>query len=363
MKNVRINTGYVGLVYRRGELTEVLTAGKHFVNSFMDTVEIHRAKDILNSATDISLLMLNPVLKSLTTLVEVADGEICMVHKNKLFETVLPAGRYVYFKNLMEYEFTVLDFTFSERILDPNVLKYANSNLSNYIRKIEVAMHEEAVLLVDGEYKMVLSAGAYYYYRNTTNLAVKHVDLRMQAMEITGQEMLTKDKANLRVNFNLQFKVVDTVKSVLKNKEYEKQLYLIAQLLLREIVGTLQLDELLENKEAITKYVMENIGKASTVLGVEVYYAGVKDIILPGEMKEIMNQVLVAQKKAQANVITRREETASVRSMLNTAKLLEENEMLYKLKEMEYLEKIADKVGEITVSGGANVLKQLKQLF
>ena len=104
MKNVRINTGYVGLVYRRGDLTEVLTAGTHFVNTFIDTVEIHRAKGKLTSLTDISLLMLNPVLKSLTTLVEVADGEICMVHKNKLFDSVLQAGRYVYFNNLMEYE-------------------------------------------------------------------------------------------------------------------------------------------------------------------------------------------------------------------------------------------------------------------
>jgi regulator of protease activity HflC (stomatin/prohibitin superfamily) len=108
---------------------------------------------------------------------------------------------------------------------------------------------------------------------------------------------------------------------------------------------------------------MSQIGETAGVLGVEVLYAGVKDIILPGDMKEIMNQVLVAQKKAQANVIMRREETASARSMLNTAKLLEENEMLLKLKEMEYLEKIADKVGQITVSGGTDVLKQLRQMF
>ena len=62
-------------------------------------------------------------------------------------------------------------------------------------------------------------------------------------------------------------------------------------------------------------------------------------------MKDIMNQGLVAQKKVQANVIARREETASTRSLLNTAKLIEENDMLYKLKEMEYVEKITDKIG------------------
>jgi hypothetical protein len=95
----------------------------------------------------------------------------------------------------------------------------------------------------------------------------------------------------------------------------------------------------------------------------EVRYCGVRDIILPGEVKEIMNQVLVAQKKAEANVIMRREETASTRSLLNTAKLMEENTMLFKLKEMEYVEKIADKINSISLSGGNQIVDQLKDIF
>jgi hypothetical protein len=78
---------------------------------------------------------------------------------------------------------------------------------------------------------------------------------------------------------------------------------------------------------------------------------------------KIMSQVLVAEKRAQANIITRREETASTRSLLNTAKLMEDNNMLYKLKEMEYVEKIADKIGEISVSGNGTLIEQLKQIF
>ena len=89
----------------------------------------------------------------------------------------------------------------------------------------------------------------------------------------------------------------------------------------------------------------------------------VKDIILSGELRNIMNQVLVAQKQAQANVITRREETASTRSLLNTAKLMEDNDMLFKLKEMEYVERIADKINNISLSGGNQVVDQLKEIF
>ena len=76
-----------------------------------------------------------------------------------------------------------------------------------------------------------------------------------------------------------------------------------------------------------------------------------------------MNQVLVAEKRAQANTIMRREETASTRSLLNTAKLMEENAMLWKLKEMEYVEKIAEKISTISVNGNGKLVEQLKELF
>jgi hypothetical protein len=71
----------------------------------------------------------------------------------------------------------------------------------------------------------------------------------------------------------------------------------------------------------------------------------------------------MAEKKAQANSIMRREETAAMRNMLNTAKLMEENEMLWKLKEMEYVEKISEKIGQISVSGSGNLIGQLKEIF
>ena len=80
-------------------------------------------------------------------------------------------------------------------------------------------------------------------------------------------------------------------------------------------------------------------------------------------MKDIMNKVLIAQKSAEASIIARREETAATRSLLNTAKLMQDNEMLHKLKEMEYVEKIADKIGEVTVSSGGQVVDQLTKIF
>ena len=76
-----------------------------------------------------------------------------------------------------------------------------------------------------------------------------------------------------------------------------------------------------------------------------------------------MNGVLVAEKRAQANVITRREEVASTRSLLNTARLMDENKTLYKLKELEYIERISENVGSISLMGGGNILTQLTSVL
>ena len=96
---------------------------------------------------------------------------------------------------------------------------------------------------------------------------------------------------------------------------------------------------------------------------IDVVDAGVKDIILPGSIRDIMNTVLVAQKKAEANVITRREEVASTRSLLNTAKLMEENPTLYKLKELEYVERICENVGNINIGSSGDLLTAVSSII
>ncbi len=99
--------------------------------------------------------------------------------------------------------------------------------------------------------------------------------------------------------------------------------------------------------------------------GIEVNGLGVRDIILPGEMKTLLAQVVEAEKAAQANVIRRREETSATRSLLNTAKVMEDNPTALRLKELETLERVAERIDRISVFGGLdqvlNGLVTLKQ--
>lgn len=363
MKRVTINTNNVGLVYKKGELKRVLTAGTYWLG-FGETVETYDlSKDYQFSATELDLLLPNKAFMSIANLVEVSDNELVLIYRNHNFKGVLTAGRHIIWKGLSSYEFVRADISQIE--IDPTIDKnlFEKPALVNFLRAYRVEMYEEALLIVDGKLETILTGGTYVYWKNNITVQVLRADRRQLNLEVIGQEILTKDKAQLRMNFNLQYQVSDLKVALLGNAAFEKQLYILIQLALRATVGLLSFDELMESKEIIGKKVIEVTAERAKDLGVVLIDGGVKDIVLPGEIKDIMNQVLIAEKRAQANIITRREETASTRSLLNTAKLMEDNNMLYKLKEMEYVEKIAEKIHTISLGGSGQIVDQLKQIF
>lgn len=362
MKRVRINTGKVGLVYRKGDYKRMITAGVHWLSPFENVVVYDMAQSFCPNQ-DLGIYLKDEQLKEALIIVDVADNEIALRYEHNNFKSVLVPGRYAYWKGLIDYSFIKADLSKVEISEAVNREALSKSLLLPYIRAYSVASNEKGMLFIDGKFDRVLEKGEYLFWKNSIPVSVLKADMRQLQMEVSGQEILTKDKAALRVNFYTQYKVTDIEKALVDNKEFEKQLYVLMQLALREFIGTLTLDELLGKKEAVAEYVLEAVKKAAADLGVKVSACGIRDVILPGEMKEIMNHVLIAEKKAQANVITRREETASTRSLLNTAKLMEDNPMLFKLKEMEYTEKIAEKISSITLSGGNQVIDQLKEIF
>ena len=362
MRKIRINEGKVGLVFKKGDYVKVITKGTYWLGFNKRVLQFDLTKSFLAPIAE-EILLQDKTLKNMLHVIEVKDQEIVLMFQKGIFKTVLTAGRYMFWNGLIENAFETVDL--SKIYITENIDKslFKKFDLAKYIRTFEVAAYEKAVLIVDDVFVKILNSGTYRFWKNETTIKIVIADMRQLQLEVSGQELLTKDKAAIRINFNTQYKINDIEKALLENKDYEKQLYVLLQLSLRAYVGTYTLDELLEQKEEVAKAVLEDIKTAAIQLGVTVLNSGIRDVILTGEMKEIMNQVLVAQKRAQANIITRREETASTRSFLNTAKLMEDNEMLFKLKEMEYVEKIADKIGEITVSGNGNMVKQLKEIF
>ena len=362
LKRVKINEGFAGLVFRGGDYQRVITAGVYWLYWY-ETVRVFDMSQALYTTVSLDVLLRDDRLKSLLEIIEVKDGELSLVYENDSFKNVLTAGRYAYWKGLTNRVFQKVDTSSVDMKETVALSVLEKAEVAKYVRILVIEDFEKGALFIDGKYSRMLSAGTYYFWKNSIALRVSKVDMRSKHLEISGQEILTGDKAALRVNFVVEYKVTDVEKAVIENKDFEKQLYVDVQLALRDFIGTYTLDEVLEQKESIADYVLNEVRAKATSLGVQVKDCGVRDIILTGEMKDIMNQVLVAQKKAQANVIMRREETASTRSLLNTAKLMEDNEMLFKLKDMEYVEKIAENIGQITVAGNGNVISQLKEIF
>lgn len=359
---VKINAWKKGLVFRNNEYVKLLNEGAYWLMPFSNVVEYDMAKP-LTAPVNLNILLKDKDFVAATLIVEVKNNEIVLHYENNLFVGVLTPGRYIFWKGLIDYKFIVADLDAIEIDVSIDKSLFSRKELLPYVRTLVVEPFEKAVMYVDGKFSKIVEPGTYNFWKNSTSIIISRADLRTMQMEIAGQEILTKDKAALRINFYLQYNIKDIVKAIVNNKEYDKQLYVLMQLALREFVGVLTLDELLEKKENISTYVMESAAGKVEALGVVLKGSGIRDIILPGDMKEIMNQVLIAEKKAQANTIMRREETASTRSLLNTAKLMEDNAMLFKLKEMEYVEKIAEKINNISLSGGSDLVGQLKQIF
>jgi len=363
MKKIRIASYQIGLVFKSNELVDILTAGTHIVWG-NKKIEVLKSKGTFKSAIlSNDLLLENHQLSEWVEQIQVRDGELVLLFEEGIFLEVLPVGKYAYWKEQLKRTF--LRVSLADLYVDAAINKVIleSPKLKSYIRKLTVPHQNTGLLFVDGKFSELLEAGTYYYWQNNTLLEIKTVDTRVQQMEISGQELLSRDKATLRVSFFIQYEVVDLMKAVTVNKEYEKQLYLMVQFALRSFIGALSLDELLGRKDSLGQALVEPLAAKAASLGVRILSAGIRDVILTGEMKDIMNRVLVAEKRAEANSITRREETASTRSMLNTAKMMENNSILWKLKEMEYIERIADKIGTLSLSGNGNLIGQLKEIF
>ena len=183
-------------------------------------------------------------------------------------------------------------------------------------------------------------------------IEVKRLDLRPQAIEITAQEMLTKDRIALRVTLTAFRRIVDPERVVATVPDVDAWLYRLVQFAIREAVAGRTLDEVLSAKTALDEELRDYVRGRVAGSGVEVTELGVKDVILPGEIRELVNKVVEAERVAKANLIRRQEETAATRSLLNTAKLMEENPLLLRLKELESLERLVEKVGRIDLHAG-----------
>ena len=352
-----------GLLFKNGNLQDALKAGIYRFFSLHNRIRVEvfdlMTPEFNHKLIDFIVKEKPQLVEQYFQVVNLSDHQVGLVYKDGNLASVLPPGtRQVYWRGPVDVRVEPIDIkeTFVVEKQLATVLSHARvarmANVSGYIHPTEVADKHLGLLFVDGEFVKTLQPGLHAFWKFNRNISVEQVDLRVQANEVSGQEILTKDKVSLRVNLAAVYKILDPVKARQTLKNFNDFLYRELQFGLRQAIGTRTLDTLLGEKGELDHAIFDAVRDKAAAHGIEVQSVGVKDIILPGDMKEILNQVVEVEKASQANVIKRREETAATRALLNTARLMDENPTLLRLKELETLEKITDKVDKLTVFGG-----------
>lgn len=360
MKKITIAQGTIALVEKNENFQAILPAGEHRLNDWFNkltvtTFESGAAPIDTKLAEHLREYHPQWVAEYCVDLCP-ADDETGFLYLHDTLMEILPSGgRRLYWKkgNSLRAETQVtgnimVDGTLLSR-LTRGKQKVKGSEL---VLIVQIPAWHTGVLKIDGDVNSLLVPGTYGYWCTDHKPEVDVIDTRLQSLDVGGQEILTRDKVTLRINLSANWRYTDILQAFSQLSKPAEHLYRELQFALREVVGTRTLDELLENKRLIDELVLAQIADSTIPFGLEVASAGVKDIILPGEMRTILSQVVEAEKSAQANVIRRREETAATRSLLNTAKVMENNPVALRLKELEMLESIAHRIDQISVYGG-----------
>lgn len=230
---------------------------------------------------------------------------------------------------------------------------------SEYI-DVTVQAHEQGLRYEQGRFTGLLEPGRYKLWTHPEAQArIQAVDMRRTELAITGQELMTRDKVSLRLSLSVAYAIEDAALATQRIDNVRDVVYSATQLAARGYVAGVTLDELLEGRDAFTRFLVQEVVPKAKSFGVRVDDLGVKDVVLPGEMKTLLNRVIEAEKAAAANVISRREETAATRSLVNTARLMADQPILLRLKELEAMKDIAAQIHEVRIVVGADHLQSL----
>ena len=312
-------------------------------------------------APDRELLAKDPRLEGKLEVHQINETERGLVAKGGRLYDILKPSVQVHLKSPIRFEIEIVDIAKNFEIAPAlRARLQAVASYAQHVRTFEVSNGSVGLQYVDKVLQdRVLPPGLYSYWIGPIDVRVDAIDLREQTYEVSGQELMTHDKVSIRLNLSVRYQVTDPKRVASSQANYATALHRDLQLALRQEIAALTLEQLLEKKDALGPSIVALVVPQTDAYGVQLLAAGVRDIILPGEMRTIFNQVIEAEKRAQANLIARREETAATRNLLNTAKLLENNPMLLRLKELEMTERIAEKIEHVSVYGGVDAVLDL----
>lgn len=271
LKRFTVKKNERGLLYSEGDFLAILEPG------------IHRHLDLYNRLSVETFSLNTPLfehrlagylrqsepalVERYFTRMDLAENEAGLRYEDGVLAEILPPGsRRLYWKGQTEQRLERIDLSQDYRLAAPLLAQLSQPNLRgrslaglDAVLMAQVPAYQVGVLKVDGAVIELLPAGQYGFWRYNRQVSVELIDTRIQALEVSGQEILTRDKVSLRLNLAANWRYSDVLTAYSRLSKPLEHLYRELQFGLRAAVGTRSLDELLENKQVID----ESVGPTS----------------------------------------------------------------------------------------------------
>lgn len=362
LKNIVIAENQRGLLIKDGRFIRLLEPGRHSILDLMQRtrVDIVLADGVFTSPwAELIFKNHTEIAERNFEMVRVGENEVAIVYEDDRPSLIVRPGQTAYvWRVLRQVRVERFDTEAVPRLSRAQLVAFEKAAVPGFgaaqaLTTVAVGEAQAAVVFFDGELADTLGPGRYGYWSVGRKVTAKAFDTRPLPLEVTAQEILTRDRIALRVTLTCFTQVTDVERAALGVPDYSAHIYKLVQFAVREAVGGRTLDEVLNDRVTVDAQIVGHVRRELGEIGVQVTELGIKDVILPGEMRELINKVVEAEKVAQANLIRRREETAATRSLLNTARLMEDNPTLMRLKELETLERVTEKIGRIDVQASS----------
>jgi len=208
--------------------------------------------------------------------------------------------------------------------------------LLRLVERVTIWEYEKGLRYHKGRLVETVEPGQYWIFRLTTRIVRE--DMRPRQTIIVGQEVLSADSVSLRLSVAARYEVVDPSAAINAAQDYREALYLIVQLAVRRIIGASPIDELVENRKSFDTMLQEQCEEQVGELGLKLLSVNVRDIMFPGDLKNVFAGVIKARKEGQAALEKARGETAALRNLANAATLMDNNPALLHLRAIQALE-------------------------
>ncbi len=179
--------------------------------------------------------------------------------------------------------------------------------------------------------------------------SMRKVDIRTKTVDVPEQETITKDNIPIRMNAVIYYKIVDAAKSVLEVENFYYAVTQLAQVAMRNVVGQVTLDELLKNREDISKRIEEHVDSATAPWGIDVASVELKDIVLPENLKRTIAKEAEAEREKRAVIIQASGEVIAAENISKAAKMLAESPGALHLRTLQSINDMSSDESNTTV--------------